>query len=129
MTKSDPIIAVQDIKTSSAWYQTVFGFSSIHEGDHFDILVNEKEEVMLCLHPWGEHGHPTMQNRNQPAGNGLILYFRTTNLQAIRERITRAGLSVEVDIHTNPNSHHQEFSLYDPDGYYITISEYHTYNG
>jgi hypothetical protein len=37
--------------------------------------------------------------------------------------------SVEEDIHLNPNSTKKEFSLRDPDGYYLTITEFHTYEG
>ena len=35
----------------------------------------------------------------------------------------------EDDIHLNPNSTKKEFSLRDPDGYYLTITEFHKYEG
>jgi hypothetical protein len=39
------------------------------------------------------------------------------------------GAPVVEDIHLNPNSTKKEFSLKDPDGYYLTITEFHKYDG
>ena len=129
MTKLDPIIAVKDVEASSKWYQALFGCRSMHGGKEFDILVSENDEVLICLHKWGEHQHPTMTNPGIVPGNGLILYFRTENMKAIRQNAERAGALIVEDIHLNPNSTKQEFSIRDPDGYYLTITEYHEYEG
>ena len=129
MTQIDPIIAVKDVEASSTWYQSVFGCRSMHGGKEFDILVSETNEVLLCLHKWGEHGHPTMLNPAIAPGNGLILYFRTENINTIRQNVEKIGSNVEQDIHLNPNSTKLEFSIRDPDGYYLTITEFHQYDG
>ena len=129
MTKIDPIIAVQDVEASSKWYQSIFDCRSMHGGNEFDILVSENNEVLLCLHKWGEHDHPTMQNPNTMPSNGLILYFRTDNMNEIRQNVHKLGHPVESDIRLNPNSRKKEFSLRDPDGYYLTITESHNYEG
>lgn len=127
--KVDPIIAVKDVETSSEWYQSVFGWKSKHGGNEFGILVSEEDEVMLCLHKWGEHEHPTMTSAQVTPGNGLILYFRTENMDEIRQKIKDVGYSLESEIQLNPNSGKREFSLRDPDGYYLTVSEFHEYGG
>lgn len=129
MTKTDPIIAVKNVEASSTWYQSLFGCKSMHGGNTFDILVDEMGDVLLCLHHWGDHGHPTMQDPAVMRGNGLILYFRTDNMQGIRKNVENMGWPVEEDIHLNPNSTKKEFSLRDPDGYYLTITEFHSYEG
>jgi predicted enzyme related to lactoylglutathione lyase len=129
MTKIDPIIAVKDVEASSRWYQSIFGCRSMHGGKEFDILVTQNNEVLICLHKWGEHGHPTMANPSITHGNGLILYFRTENMDEIRRNVTKIGATVEEEIHLNPNSTKMEFSLRDPDGYYLTITEFHRYEG
>ena len=36
---------------------------------------------------------------------------------------------VEDEIQLSPNSRRKEFSLRDPNGYYITIAEFHKYEG
>lgn len=125
----DPIIAVKDVDASSIWYQSVFGFKNTHGGDTFVVLVSENDEIIICLHKWGEHGHPSMTNPNITPGNGLILYFRTENMNAIRQNVEKKGYPVEEEIHLNPNSKKMEFSLRDPDGYYLTITEFHRYEG
>ena len=127
--KVDPIIAVKDVGASSKWYQSVFGCRSMHGGKEFDILVSENDEILICLHKWGEHGHSTMTNPAITPGNGLILYFRTANMNVIRQNVERIGGSVEEDIRLNPNSTKMEFSIRDPDGYYLTITEFHKYEG
>jgi hypothetical protein len=125
--KLDPIIAVKNIEASSKWYQSIFNWRSLHGGGHFDILVNEHDEIILCLHPWVQDEHPTMINPTITPGNGLILYFRTDNMRAIRQNVENMGYAVEEDIHPNPNSSKLEFSLRDPDGYFLIISEFHEY--
>lgn len=129
MTKIDPIIAVKDVEASSKWYQSVFGCRRAHGGNEFAVLVSENDEVLICLHKWGEHQHPSMTDPTITPGNGLILYFRTENMNAIRQNVEQTGGHIEEDIHVNRNSGKKEFSLRDPDGYYLTITEFHEYEG
>ncbi|MEO1655568.1 MAG: glyoxalase, partial [Bacteroidota bacterium] len=114
---------------SSHWYQSLLDCESLHGGNSFDILVDEREAVLLCLHSWGDHDHPTILHPEITPGNGLILYFRTDNLAGIRENAAKMAAPVEEEIHRNPNSLKKEFSLRDPDGYFLIISELHAYKG
>ena len=125
--KVNPIIAVKNIEESSQWYQNVFGLASKHGGDVFDVLVTKKDEVVICIHKWGEHDHPTIKDPNITPGNGLILYFRTENIEEIRENVRNNEYTIEEEIHLNPNSKKREFSIIDPDGYFLTISEAHNF--
>jgi catechol 2,3-dioxygenase-like lactoylglutathione lyase family enzyme len=129
MTRLDPIIAVKDLKGSSKWYQKILGFRNNHDSNHFVVLVSDDNEITLCLHPWAAHEHPTMTNPNITRGNGLILYFRTDNMSTIYENALKAGCAIEEDIHLNPNSRRKEFSIRDPDGYFLTVTEFHKYEG
>jgi hypothetical protein len=126
MIKTDPIIAATDVEASSKWYQTLFG-CKCHGADKFKTLTDEYGSVLLCLHKWGEDQHPTMMDASITPGNGLILYFRTGNLEKIRENAENLGARIEEDIHLNPNSGKEEFSIRDLDGYYLTITRYHDY--
>lgn len=128
MTKLDPIITVKDKRASSLWHQQVFGCKSNHEGNHFDILTLE-DEVLICLHQWGEHEHPSMQDSSITPGNGLILYLRVENMEEVRQNVKEMNYSVETEIHLNPNSHNKEFSLRDPNEYCWIVSEFHKYGG
>ncbi len=70
-----------------------------------------------------------MNNPDITPGNGLILYFKTDNMNNIRQNVARAGWPVEEDVHLNTNSNKMEFSFRDPDGYYWSITEFHNYEG
>lgn len=62
-------------------------------------------------------------------GNGLILYYKTDDIARIRHNIETIQHPVEEEIHLNPNSQKNEFSVRDKDGYYWIITEYHEYGG
>ena len=58
----------------------------------------------------------------------LQRYFKTENMNEIRQNIEKIGATVE-EIHLNTNSLRKEFSARDLDGYYLTITEIHNYEG
>lgn len=123
--KADPILAVNDVIKSAQWYSELLNCTVSHEGGHFKILTDEDDRVLLCLHPWERDDHPTMRDKNITVGNGCLLYFRTDRMLEIRENAKKLGAKIEEDIHLNPNSGEKEFSLWDLDGYFIIISDYH----
>lgn len=122
MTRLEIIIAVKDVTKSSKWYQDLFNLKSNHGGDNFEMLANEKGEVMFCLHCWGEHDHPTMKDPSVAVGNGLILYFRISDLNEVWSNAIKLNLDMEQELHLNENSGQQQFILRDLDGYYLIIS-------
>jgi predicted enzyme related to lactoylglutathione lyase len=78
---------------------------------------------LLCLHEWGAHGHPTLRSPDQAApGNGLLLFFRVDDFDASLQRARKLATRLDEEPHLNPNTGTKEFSLRDPDGYYVTIS-------
>lgn len=129
MTKLDPIIAVRDVQGSAEWYYKVFGFKNTHGGSHFAILSAKTNEIVLCLHAWQVDDHPTMTNQHVTPGNGLLLYFRTHDWKEIKLNLEKIGWPIEKEVHLNTNTLKQEFSFRDPDGYFITVTEFHDYNG
>jgi catechol 2,3-dioxygenase-like lactoylglutathione lyase family enzyme len=123
MTRLETIIAVKDVAKSSKWYQDLLNLKSNHGGDNFEMLANSKGEVILCLHRWGEHDHPTMKDPSIGVGNGLILYFKVSEIKEVWRRATKLNLDIEQKPHLNENSGQQQFTLRDMDSYYIIISE------
>lgn len=128
MINLDPVIAAKNVDTSAKWYEQIFGLkNSSPEGHGFAVLKSETNEIVLCLHQWEKDNHPTMQNPSIKPGNGLILYFRTKNMDSIYQNAINTGCVIEEKIHKNPNSLKKEFSFRDPDGYFLTVSEFHNY--
>ncbi|MEA2164842.1 MAG: hypothetical protein QOK37_2969 [Thermoanaerobaculia bacterium] len=124
MRRTWTIIGVDDVARSVTWYQSLLGLPETAPAHHyFGQIVDDDGTVLLCLHAWGDHDHPSLMSaeRAQP-GNGLLLFFRVddfdTSLRNARALVDR----FEEEPHVNPNTGTIEFSLRDPDGYYVTIS-------
>jgi predicted enzyme related to lactoylglutathione lyase len=124
MKRTWPIIGVSDVASSFKWYQSLFSQpETLPAHDDFGQILDSDGTVLLCLHEWGAHDHPslTSPDRGMP-GNGLLLFFRVDDydiaLQKARALVTR----FEEEPHMNPSTGTMEFSLRDPDGYYVTIS-------
>jgi len=124
MKRTWTIIGVGDVAGSFTWYQSLFGQPQTPPAhDDFGQILDTDGTVLLCLHQWGAHGHPPLTSPDEGTpGNGLLLFFRVDDYE---EALTRARTLVgrfEDEPHLNPNTRTQEFSLRDPDGYYVTIS-------
>jgi catechol 2,3-dioxygenase-like lactoylglutathione lyase family enzyme len=118
------IIGVADVAHSVRWYQSLFGQSETPPAhDHFGQILDTDGTVLLCLHQWGAHGHPSLisPDRSEP-GNGLILFFRVDDLDEALPRARALVNALEAEPHINPNTGTKEFALRDPDGYYVMIS-------
>lgn len=77
----------------------------------------------LCLHEWGAHEHPSLSSPDTAApGNGLLLFFRVDDYEGALKRARTLVPELEQQPEMNPNTRTMEFSLRDPDGYYVTIS-------
>lgn len=57
-----------------------------------------------------------------PPGNGLLLFFRVDDFDRALQRARTLVTRLDEEPHLNPSTETQEFSLRDPDGYYVTIS-------
>jgi len=118
------IIGVADVRTSFKWYQSLLGLpgtSPAHE--YFGQVLDSDGTVLLCLHEWGAHEHPSLISPDRAApGNGLLLFFRADDFNAVLQRARILVTRLEEEPHMNPNTQTMEFSLRDPDGYYVTIS-------
>jgi predicted enzyme related to lactoylglutathione lyase len=55
-------------------------------------------------------------------GNGLLLFFRVDDLDTALPRARALVARLEEEPHVNPSTGTKEFSLRDPDGYYVTIN-------
>src|SRR6267154_5704801 len=118
------IIGVGDVPGSFKWYQTLFGQpATLPAHDYFGQILDSDRTVLLCLHQWGDHEHPSLTSPERAIpGNGLLLFFRVDDFDMALKRARALVARLEEEPHTNPNTRTEEFSLRDPDGYYVTIS-------
>ncbi|HXQ01922.1 MAG TPA: VOC family protein [Candidatus Udaeobacter sp.] len=124
MKRTWTIIGVSDVLGSFKWYQSLFGQPEtppVH--DDFGQILDTDGTVLLCLHQWGAHEHRSLMSPDEaPPGNGLLLFFRVDDFNMALKRARALVTRLEEDPHMNPNTQTTEFSLRDPDGYYVTIS-------
>jgi hypothetical protein len=118
------IIGVLDVPSSFKWYQSLFGRPETQPGHaYFGQILDSDGTVLLCLHQWGAHEHPSLMSPERATpGNGLLLFFRVDDFDASLTRARALVARFEEEPHPNPNTRTMEFSLRDPDGYYVTIS-------
>jgi hypothetical protein len=64
-----------------------------------------------------------MRNQSLTAGNGF------SDWKKVKHNLEEIEWTIEEEIHLNENSRRQEFSFRDPDGYFITVTEFHIYEG
>ena len=124
MKRTWTIIGVGDVTASIKWYQSLFGQPETRPAHaDFGQILDTDGTVLLCLHQWGSHEHPSLMSPDEaPPGNGLLLFFRVDDFDRILRRARAHVARLEEEPHVNPNTQTEEFSLRDPDGYYVTIS-------
>jgi catechol 2,3-dioxygenase-like lactoylglutathione lyase family enzyme len=124
MKRTWTIIGVKDVASSLKWYQSLFGQPETRpDHDYFGQILDADGTVLLCLHQWGAHDHPSLKSPDEASpGNGLLLFFRVDDFDMALNRARALVTRFEEEPHVNPNMGTEEFALRDPDGYYVMIS-------
>jgi catechol 2,3-dioxygenase-like lactoylglutathione lyase family enzyme len=124
MKRTWPIIGVNDVEASSAWYLSLLGQEARptgHPGE-FDQIRDDDGTVLVCLHGWGAHGEgpPLEAPGNEPPGNGVLLSILVEDFEACLERAQSLGRPFNVDALPDQDDWRM-FSIRDPDGYYVSV--------
>ena len=124
MKRTWTIIGVGDVPGSFKWYQSLFGQPDAPPAHaDFGQILDSDGTVLLCLHEWGAHEHPSLMSpEHATPGNGLLLIFRVDDFDTTWQRARALVTRLEEEPHVNPSTGTYEFSLRDLDGYYVTIS-------
>ena len=124
MKRTWTIIGVKDVASSFKWYQTLFGQAATQPAhDYWGQIIDSDGTVLLCLHQWGAHNHPSLASPDTATpGNGLLLFFRVDDFDAALTRARSLVARLDEEPSMNGSTGTMEFSLRDPDGYYVTIS-------
>lgn len=127
MKRTWTIIGVADVPRSLRWYQTLLGLPEAAPAhDYFGQVLDADGTVLLCLHEWGAHDHPSLRSPDEALpGNGLLLFFRVDNYDVALARAHSLAARLDEEPYVNPSTGTAEFSLRDPDGYYVTVSALH----
>lgn len=124
MKRTWTIIGVADVSHSFKWYQSLLGLAETAPAhSYFGQILDTDGTVLLCLHQWGAHDHPTLSSPGhaQP-GNGLLLFFRVDDFDEALRRARALIHRLDEEPQVSPATGTREFALRDPDGYYVMIS-------
>ena len=85
MKRTWTIIGVADVPRSFKWYQSLLGLPETAPAhDYFGQIVDQDGTVLLCLHEWGAHEHPSLTSPHYAKpGNGLLLFFQVDNFDVV----------------------------------------------
>jgi catechol 2,3-dioxygenase-like lactoylglutathione lyase family enzyme len=121
------MLQVADIGAARSWYERVLGLVAGHGGDEYEMLFGGEPfatPMLLQLHRWDAHEHGILGSPDVPIGNGMSLWFEVADDAALEERwssATAASAPVLSEPAWNPNAHHHEFTVTDPDGYVVVV--------
>ena len=117
-------MGVANVSQSFSWYQSLLGLPETAPAhDYFGQIFGSDGTVLLCLHEWGAHEHPSLTSTHDAKpGNGLLLFFRVDDFDGALPGARALVGRLEEEPHVNPSTGTLEFSIRDLDGYYITIS-------
>jgi catechol 2,3-dioxygenase-like lactoylglutathione lyase family enzyme len=125
MVRSQPLIAVRDVRASSRWYSRLLGADSLPDHPHRDVYdrVQCDGQLIVQLHAWDDEDHPNLTNADAaPAGHGVLIWFEVDDFDAAVDRARTLQAQVILGPHFNPNPQHREMWLRDPDGYVVVIA-------
>src|ERR1700760_915555 len=126
MKRTWTIIGVSDVAKSFAWYQSLLGLpQSAPSHDYFGQIVDSDGTVLLCLHAWGAHEHPslTSPDRAEP-GNGLLLFFRVDDFRHRIVARSRARQSPRgTTSHESEGSSHRGAGCDNRQGFFVVVPD------
>ncbi|MFL5320806.1 MAG: VOC family protein [Myxococcaceae bacterium] len=125
--RSQPLIAVRDVKASSSWYQALLGVKSFGDPDHPHRLMYDRlmsgDTLILQLHSWEDEDHPNLTGRDKaPPGHGVLVWFEVDDFDAAVDRARKLDATVVEEPHVNTAPQHREMWLRDPDGYCVVLA-------
>lgn len=106
MKRTWTIIGVNDVRASFKWYQSLFGQPATAPAhDEFGQLLDSDGTVLLCLHEWGAHEHPSLMSPDRATpGNGLLLFFRVDDFDLALQRARGLVARLEQEPDMNPKT-------------------------
>src|SRR5450755_1484620 len=105
------IIGVADVSRSFKWYQSLLGLpESAPAHNYFGQILDLDGTVLLCIHKWGAHEHPSLRSpAHSQSGNGLLLFFRVDDFDLALTRARALVARLEEEPLRNLNTGTLEF--------------------
>lgn len=120
-------LAVDDVRVSSQWYQSLLGCRSAMNPDHehrnlFDLLCDEDDNTVLILSRWDHNPLPSLNDKPSNPGKGVGLVFVSPSFDR-SWAFAKVNAEIVEKPHLSRGFEVPEFTVLDPDGYTVTISD------
>jgi catechol 2,3-dioxygenase-like lactoylglutathione lyase family enzyme len=131
MKRTWPIIAVNNVAQSAAWYTRLLDATNNHPGATvFDQILDTDGAVLLCLHHWGpsgargDHHWPSLAQASKgETGNGVLLWFVVDDFDSAWQRAQALGGTIIETPNNDNGTSMRAFVVRDPDGYHVAVNE------
>jgi len=123
--RSQPLIAVRNVRASRRWYQQLLGLTSLPDHKHRDLYdrLLSNGQLILQLHAWDEEDHPNLVNADAaPPGHGVLLWFEVDDFDEAVKQARALDAQIIEEPHVNPAPGHREVWIRDPDGYVVVVA-------
>lgn len=118
VTSYYPVLMVNDVSTTSAFYVAHFGFRPVFETDWYVHLQSEAEKTVNLAILNGQH--ETVPDIGRGKAAGLLLNFEVEDVDAVHERLEKAGLPIHRSLR-NEAFGQRHFITSDPNGVLIDV--------
>jgi predicted enzyme related to lactoylglutathione lyase len=119
---AEAMIAASDVQRSARWYVELLDAETDHGLKEFDRILKDGR-VLLMLHQWSDEHGPLAESADAEVGKGCVLWIHVEDLDAIYSRALAMDATILKPPWTNIAAGGREFTLRDPDGYRIVISQ------
>ena len=101
MRRTWTIIGVADVAGSFKWYQSLFGLPETAPAHtYFGQVLDPDGTVLICLHEWGAHDHPSLMSpEHATPGNGLLLFFGVDDFDSALQRARTLVTALEEELY------------------------------
>ena len=125
--RSQPILAVRDVRAAARWYARILGSpeetgSPPSDHDHIYRRIYVGDQLVLQLHAWDEEDHPNLTDADRaPVGHGVLMWFELDDYAGAVVRARELGAEV-IEEKYNPAPDHRELWMRDRDGYVVVVA-------
>ncbi len=118
VTSYYPVLMVDDVPGTSAFYVAHFGFRPLFEADWYVHLQSETDGSVNLAILDGQHETVPEVGRGRAAG--LLLNFEVEDVDAVHARLAKAGLPIHLSLRDEAFGQ-RHFITADPNGVLIDI--------
>ncbi len=118
VTSYYPVLMVDDVAATSAFYVAHFGFKALFEADWYVHLQSASDDTVNLAILNGQHETVPQAARGRAAG--LLLNFEVEDVDTVHKRLVDAGLPIHLSLRDEAFGQ-RHFMTCDPNGVLIDI--------